>query len=175
MIVAPVISALFTNVVRDALGSRDDTIRLWMQLVNGTGTNDDEVDQAYVHQFSIVNNSTPLDLDLNAGGLIGVDGSVFSVLHLVTIFVINMEVANTITVGGTGHTISSMFTGTDPGVKIPPSSHATQKPSFMMLHAQAKNATGAFAVTAGTNDNMRLNTDKASAHAGAIILAGRSA
>src|SRR5689334_16521320 len=136
MIVTASMLFKFTASLPDSTGTRSEFMQLINQIANGTAI--DSADQCYAAQRTITNHATPDVLDLNAGGLVGSDRSIFSVLHLTTIIGVNFSSAQQLTFGpAAANGVTTILSGTTPGLILPPSSNPTNKIySYFVIHCQ---------------------------------------
>jgi hypothetical protein len=131
-----------------------------------------QIDLVYAAQRTVTNSATPDTFDLSGGGLIGPDRSTVSFVHICTVFVVNMSLSQYLIIGGGS---APIFTTYPMSVPIPPSVSIPDKPSYFVLHGQAKNATGSLGVTNATADTFRAVTSGGSANDYLVYIAGRSA
>lgn len=124
-------------------GSLQPALSILQTYTQGTGSN--QVDQICFFDTVIVGSGTPLVLDLNAGSLVAVDGSPFSILHVKEILLINDSASISITVGAGSNPLVNWMGGTSPTQDLPPGGH---------IHRT--NPLTGWAVTAGTADKITL-------------------
>lgn len=143
-------------------GTLQPAIPVNQSYSQGTGNN--QFDQVYFGDLSVVNSGTPKDLDLIGGGLTQPDGSAFAPVKIVEMIIVNKDATQTLTIGGGSNPWVSWLGGTTPTVVIPPSGHLSISAPL-----------GGWAVTAGSADILRISTGAGTNVPFTIALKGRSA
>ena len=84
-----------------------------------SGTSDGQVDKHYIASGSVASGS-PVTLDFNGGGLVGLDGSAFNIVDLVYIKLKNTSPAGggTITYGAAANPIANLAGTLPPGAEV---------------------------------------------------------
>jgi hypothetical protein len=148
-----VIKLLLSPAYSGPFGSLAPQLPFTLNMQQGTGANQADLG---LYRAVSVTSGTPNDADLNAGGLLNVDGSAFSAAKITAFAFINDDATNNLTIGGTGNTFSTWLTGTNPGILI------VVNPSL-----------AAYGVTPSTGDTLR-STASAGTVAMRNVLMGRT-
>lgn len=167
-VVADQLNITADTVIQSSGGTRDAFLRFALSMTDGTA--DNQFNLNYSDQRTITSSGTPDQVDLN-GTLIGSNFALFNAVEITTIIIAHYSLVQTLTLGGSGHTFSSMFVGTNPGIVLPPAP-SVLIPTLFILNCQ-KNP--AYPVVAGSADILQMKTDGGSNIPYLIFLKGRNA
>jgi hypothetical protein len=155
-----VIKLLLSPAYSGPFGSLAPQLPFTLNMQQGTGANQADLG---LYRAVSVTSGTPNDADLNAGGLLNVDGSAFSAAKITAFAFINDDATNNLTIGGTGNTFSTWLTGTNPGVVLGPGG----------ILIVVNPSLAAYGVTPSTGDTLR-STASAGTVAMRNVLMGRT-